>query len=110
MPTWSWVTTWPLWPRCTPERFAQLRWRAEAPARSQQWKHSGTTEITTWEIHEQFEGVTVANVERQVLVELELRCERELRTADLGMVDRRRRGPSVAPASPTRVTKPRALA
>jgi hypothetical protein len=110
MPTWSWVTTWPLSPRCRPERIAQLRWRAEAPASSQQWKHSGTTEITIWEIHEQFEGVTEANVERQVLVELELRCERGLSAADLGVVERRRRGPSVAPASPTRVTNPRAFA
>jgi hypothetical protein len=66
------------------------------------------TEVTIWGLDEQFEGVTVPNVECKVLGEPEHRCERELGAANWDAVERCRRGPSVAPAPPTRSTNPRA--
>ena len=72
-------------PRRTPGGFA-LRRRVEDPARS---------------------SVTVANEERKEFVELEPRCERELRAADPEVVEWRRREPSVA-LGRTRGTNPRA--
>lgn len=72
---------------CSPALFAQLRIRAEQLARLREVARSDSSEVTIWQIYEQFPEGTVANVDHKDLVELELRCERDLTVADLQMVE-----------------------
>ncbi len=72
---------------CTPALFAQLRIRAETLARLREDARSESLEVSIWQIYEEFPEDAVANVDHKDLVELELRCERDLTVADMQIVE-----------------------
>jgi FMN phosphatase YigB (HAD superfamily) len=72
---------------CTPALFAQLRIRAETLARLRENARSESLEVSIWQIYQQFPEDAVASVDHKDLVELELRCERDLTVADLQIVE-----------------------